>query len=416
MMKYKEQITLFLDKLRRMNINIQEEDLLPEKLWFIKEYRDLVNSLIKDDDLSKYNTKRSIINHFTSLLKDLSKPSGEEEIVKNLSELRERLSWKRPYTVFVPIKGLDISAYPFKLGEHMKIIEFNKSVLEKISGFRNSTVGNIQGFNNNSNNIFSLKNTLGEEVSSALEPVCLEVRIETGEAARAVELAVKSGNLMVNYFRYIDYLTYNWNEEALNVRLPGYGPSTEILQVLLLDDDIPNFWERDNLDKIHFKINPETISSMNSFGLDKFIYLLNSLLTSDLTEMHQAIIRALTSFGESRVDMDDVSRFLKLMQSLETLLTTFNQELHTLTLSEKMAFILGDNMSERIEMQNYFNILLDLRNEIIQHGSTALQLVNLYDLEYYTSGLIRKFLTEDPWFLLRDKNELYGKFNSIKYA
>lgn len=414
MINYKQQIINFMEVLASIESVNGPDSLTPENLWFIKEYRNLVNALIRDKKISKYLTKNYIINELMHLIKNLYNegkpwPSLDAQLIlldKNLLDIN------KTYIVLTPLMGFDIEQNSIPIGDNASIKKVSCDNLQELVDIKKSVVGNIRTSQKTDN----LKIVSEQIIKAAknLGEICLELHINAGEKDKAMELAMEASHMVISFIRYIEYLTYNWDQSCMSIRIPGYSPAVEAIKTFVVDDMGISLWEKNSPNKI--TLSDSMLKDMIKYGLDKFIYALSNFLSAEIDEMHYSILNSLIIFSESRIEVNDARRFLKLMLATETLINTTDQTFDVTTPSEKLAFILGKNSKERIELAKYFEILYKQRETIIREGTDNFHLVYLYDLEYYAAELLKTFLTEDKWFLVRSKHDLENKFNTIKYA
>src|SRR5690606_15087535 len=151
-------------------------------------------------------------------------------------------------------------------------------------------------------------------------------------------------------------------------------------------------------------------------GLERFGEMLNKYTLRELSDMETQILRSIAWFGESKIEHDNAARFLKLTLVLECLLNLSKYEPVTIALSERIAFILGETLEERLNIVDQVRRLYDIRSQIVHTGSSEVDEVDLLELEYIVSLLITLFLTNADYSSIKTKKELSSKIDKIKFS
>jgi hypothetical protein len=172
--------------------------------------------------------------------------------------------------------------------------------------------------------------------------------------------------------------------------------------------------KRDSLESL--EIDPPTLEDMYKLGLNSFGSIIDDYLELNLSELQHSILRSIIWFGESKVEVDDGARFIKLMLSIECLLNSNNTDPITATLRDRMAFILGKTIPERMNIAKKMTDLYAQRSRIVHHGNSKIKLIDLLNLENLVADVIVQFLTKDDLITKKTKQDLQQYFEELKYS
>lgn len=422
--KIKQQVTAIINNLNNSN-NINpfgngaylriEGVFVPKALKIVPEFAKLLHELTNDSQLTKTLSKRAVVFHIVSIIKNVYKKSaGQAEIVQYINDFKEYAENVKEYKVYVPLKGIKLEVDSLDINDFVKIIKLDANTIDKIVGTSKEVLVKYDCFAAILTNIDPLvvREAKIEDIKDCFTSAAVQVSVRASEFIKAKETALEVAKIIVCYLRLVDYLT--WDTENLNLRFPGYGVLEENLKVVIEDKTKTYIWD-DQYESEEFDVDKDMIDDLQEFGVRFFNLLLDVFIKSDLEEVQRAIIQALILFGESRVESNDSIRYLKLMLAVECLLNTSKADPVTVTLSERAAFILGSEKESRLRIFQSFKHLYSLRSDIVHHGFAYMNYENILDLEVYVSKLITKFLTDDLLFSVGTKIELSKVFDSMKF-
>ncbi|PJN50192.1 hypothetical protein PAEVO_52360 [Paenibacillus sp. GM2FR] len=363
---------------------------IPMEYWRAKSFKDTLNKFLKDVEIANNLSTTQIIITLNSMIKALLESEKvSQDAALHLEELKKKLENAREYIVYVPIKGVRMYIESYDFGIYTKIVSISEERPHEL-----------------------LRNGRYESLDY-LKPTALEFRIKSADNLKAMELAVEGSKYILHFLRLIDYLT--WDEESLGLGLPGFGTSTDELRVTALEGEMEFDWRLKEAAEEEFDIDPAFREDAKKYGVQKFSMFLDAFFNNSQTEIGKSVMRSLVWFGESRIDHDIASRFLKLMLAIECLLNTNDDAPITATLSERVAFVQGEKIDERLNLVKEMKRLYKIRSKITHHGSTEAGLEDLGVLEEVVSELIVIFLTNAKYDL-ENKAELNQMFERLKYS
>ncbi|RVT57417.1 HEPN domain-containing protein [Niallia taxi] len=387
------------------------EELPPEKrnrgtVYFngVSTTKEIFNNETYEKTLSKLldeKTGLSKVVSYTMIAGNLNKiinnnldtTNKSKQITDDIQKFSKYANNTQKHSVYIPIKGLDLfDTEEVYFSPNIKIHNLN---MKRIIDFL--TIG-----------------TFDDADVKYLSPTMLEVSTETADIEKSGEFAIEIGKYIVNFFRLADF--FGWNEENLAVRLPGFGGTRESMRAYIVKEDSNSttftYQQVKDLSENYELDDKEYI---NYIGYEKFGHLLQKNLDHNLGSMDKSILRALTWFGESKVEHDLGARFVKLTLAVETLLNSNDSDPITATLRDRTAFILGKEVSERIDISKEMSTLYKQRSGIVHHGKSDVDLKSLLKLESYTADLIRAFLTDKDYLGITDKTELHKQIEKLKF-
>ncbi|SFQ61993.1 hypothetical protein SAMN05421670_3014 [Psychrobacillus psychrotolerans] len=374
--------------------SIQYDGVYIPKVFFNNAtYQSTLEKLMKNEELSKLLSNAMIVGTFNKLIKNQLSNSSIPltEIVKEFDKLVENIII---YKVYVPLKGIELFSDNVNISEKVKIIKLDSQNINEYLPY----VGQDDDIN-------------------LLLPTALEVEISTADFEKAMEQSIDIGKYVVNFLRLVDY--NGWDEENLSVRLPGYGSIKEGLRVFTVDSEKRNgtlSMQTKNDDTEFLELDETTLEDMGRLGSNMFGKLIDKYLEFQLLDLEQSILRSIIWFGESKVEVDNVARFIKLMLSIECLFNTNNSDPITATLRDRMAFTLANTKEERMVIAKKMNDLYNLRSKIVHHGNSRIKLLDLLNLENLAADAIVQFLTNEKLLEIKTKKELQQYFEELKYT
>ncbi|ALC88896.1 hypothetical protein AM500_03085 [Bacillus sp. FJAT-18017] len=374
--------------------SIQYDGVYIPKVFFNNAtYQSTLEKLMKNEELSKLLSNTMIVGTFNKLIKKQLNNSSIPltETVKEFDKLLDNI---KTYKVYVPLKGIELFPDNLKISEKVKIIKLDNQNINEYLPYLDQ-----------------------DDDINLLLPTALELEISTADFEKAMELSIDIGKYVVNFLRLVDYNC--WDEENLSVRLPGYGSIKEGLRVYTVDSEKRNATlsvQNKNGDNEFLELDKTTLEDMDRLGSNMFGKLIDNYLEFQLLDLEQSILRSIIWFGESKVEVDNVARFIKLMLSIECLFNTNNSDPITATLRDRMAFTLANTKEERMDIAKKMNDLYSLRSKIVHHGNSRIKLLDLLNLENLAADAIVQFLTNEKLLEIKTKKELQQYFEELKYT
>jgi hypothetical protein len=366
---------------------------MPKKLWEISHFRSLIDGLSEDTTFQKYVSLSLVIGGLINLINKIKE--SDNPSVDALDACRQYLTSFETisdFVVYLPIKGLSIVSAEYSLSNQIRILNINTEIAKKLIPFSENE-----------------KHTIEQ-----LIPTAIEVKVRAHDFVKAMELAIEIGRMCIHFLRFVDY--YGWDEEDLSLRLPGYGSIREGLRPIAVSEGRTFSWLHREATEEAFEIDLPTVEDLNTYGARQFGELLAKKLSFNLNEMEQALFRSFIWFGESKWERDQAARFLKLMLAVECLVHSNTNDPITATLRERVAFILKDDLEERLKMVKDMNDLYNLRSKIVHHASSQVPFESVLNLEYIVVCLIEKFLIDETWARIETKAQLQEETDKRKFS
>ncbi|ULM98797.1 HEPN domain-containing protein [Peribacillus frigoritolerans] len=373
---------------RKVNDNMISSSLLKNN-----DFNKSLQKFSNDKDLNKSYSKFTIVMKFMNLLQDFFINEDRQMLNKNIEMIdleRERFI---EYKFYVPIRGIDSVEGAIEISKFVRIVNINKD---------------------NANQFMHV-----DELTDYYMPYSLEYTIQCVDHIKGMEIAIETSRIITNFLRFIDHHT--WNEENLEIHVPGYGFTLEALRVTAVKNQktkdqytINNLHKNENDEALI--IDEDFIQDLNDHGLDKFGKIIDGFIEERNDDLDKQILRGIVLFGDSKIETDDTMRLLKLMLVVECLLNAGKNEPVTATLSDNMAFILEENYENRELVSRRMRDIYQQRSEIVHNGLSTISPDILLELEQYVGMLLYKFLVEQKFSQLKTRNELKSTINKMKYS
>ncbi len=358
-----------------------------ERLFDVNSFVDGLNLFLKEKSLNEHLAKKTIVMRYMKIINQLLKSETPSYLVNELlNKLEQETSIKKEFKVYVPLRGLSL------VNNIKCIVNYNSQIICPDEILVNKLMPDIN--------------------TKESQPVFIEQIIRGSDFLKAMEIAVESSKLIVHFLRYVDY--HYWDEELLSLRLPGYGSLMEELRVIALPidkDKIESYnWQLKEAQDEDLEIDDDFIEDAKDVGLERFGEILDNYITNSLNDMESQVLRSIVWFGESKIEHDPAARFLKLTLVLECLLNLNKSEPIATYLSERVAFILGKTLDERLGMVEKVKHLYDIRSRIVHNGSLDVEETDLIEIESIVAQLLALFLTNSQYSSLKTKEGL-EKYN-----
>lgn len=368
---------------------------IPIKLLEIESVEKVIQGFLKDKCLKETLSKETIVLKVLFTLRQLWEEPEPKPLIKEfLEELEKHINSSKTYRTYVPIRGIYIEQAKYDITERVRIVRVTSE---------------------NYTEFFPPKGL----TEKYFMPYSIELVIDTPDYRRAMEISLEASKIITHFFRFIDY--FGFNQEDLELRIPGFGFDIEQLRVVTVsrgtDGKISDAVESKLEEKKEHPLEFDYIEEDGPYcGLQKFKELLNRLLTFNLGEWDNHLLRAITLFGESKIEHDDLIRFLKLMLVIECLLNTGSNDPVVSTLSDSMAFILKTTAEERIAFASSIKDLYGKRSKIVHTGSSDIDYTDLLELESHVAELLRILLIDEKYINIQSKSELKSLLDKMKYS
>jgi hypothetical protein len=420
-----KQYLLELNKcLKNEKINLNDNDTysyydgmqVSKKLWQLDAYRKLVSSIIEDDFINSRTSLKYMEHILMSIINriyDSENPS--ETVIEETTKFFQFLNELSDYEIFVPLRDISLEIEEIVFCKNVKVLKSDERLIHSIIVKPEKiTIGsqNPIPFGGRVKPI-SYRAGTDKEFYSCIGSAVIQVIVKACDPIKAVQIALNISRLVVCFLKYLDW--HIWDTENLSLRVPGYGLDNENLLVIVKNNDKVLVWD-ENYESEEYEIDALTQKYIVNLGGQRFGELLEKQLSGELNEIEQSVMQSLIIFGESRNEQNNNLRFLKLMLSIEYLLNTSSVEPIVSTICDRIAFMFGEHLDERICIAEDVKKQYNKRSRVVHHGKSEIGLQELDKLERYAIGIIHKFLCEDEWKSISNKKDLNKKFNEIKFS
>ena len=154
-----------------------------------------------------------------------------------------------------------------------------------------------------------------------------------------------------------------------------------------------------------------------SIGNDKLWELLR---TPSIDKMKKRIISGIEWIGKANSEINIKNRFLFYLISLESVFTFQEKTLISpsivSTLCEGVAFILGNDKEERLEIDRIIKKLYEIRSALSHGSDKSISEQELQLACFYSTNIIRAFLVVDELFAIKSPEDLNKYIKSKKYS
>ncbi|HKQ06407.1 MAG TPA: hypothetical protein VJ464_14830 [Blastocatellia bacterium] len=264
---------------------------------------------------------------------------------------------------------------------------FEASFREKISEYVNITsnsdeekAGIIQSINTNIVPLFSMA------------PTCAEVVVES-EASRSPELIDSEVDASLNLLRMYTHLLFARDTRPL-VGLRGSVVSAPrpcfLFTDVLKDDQEFSF----NIKKVGllvpYSLNNDRLEHLKTHCAFDILSAALAKPTHSQSQLEKIVITSIRWLGRGAVADDPPEKILTMSVALERLLTT-DAEKHTDIgdrLAKRLAFLLSDDLEQRLKISERMKDLYGLRSEVVHAGKTAISMRDIIDLEMLACNAI----------------------------
>ncbi|MCP8971293.1 HEPN domain-containing protein [Ectobacillus ponti] len=365
---------------------------VPKRLLELKPFTACMKAFLEEPALHRSLSQAAIVSNFLRILQEVHLAAAPDPaVMKLLALLQQTIDEKKEYTVYVPLKGMELQEEHFQVNGQISVVP-----------------------------VQAVSETVRAEFPEQRGSSCcfIEHRIMAADVRKAMEMAAESSKLLVHFLRFADYCV--GEEELLSLRLPGYGSLMEELRILAVPQsgeagEMYSLQVREANDE-ELEVDGRFMRDIQQVGMDRFGRILEEGVEGCLNDMEKQVLRSVSWFGESRMEHDRSVRFLKLMLVVECLLNTNKHEPVVATLSDRVALLLEKTLEKRVELVSRISTLYRVRSEIVHTGSSAVEEHVLFELEGIVHRLILLFLTNAEYAQLADKSELKKKIDSMKFS
>jgi len=135
-----------------------------------------------------------------------------------------------------------------------------------------------------------------------------------------------------------------------------------------------------------FVVAPQNVILMEKMGVFEVAKILTKR-KEEVTSFEEALLRSIHWFAHSLSQFEIENEVLSLVTSLETLLTSGDDNLLD-AVGYGIAYILGSNVAERQDIMDRYKEIYRQRSKTSHHGYRAVDEIDLIELRYIASKVI----------------------------
>lgn len=382
----------------------------------VKAEKSLIQELQKAELIRRYVSRRHLeieINEVVGQLLLVDEHDIEVRSEKALLELLGRLNRIPPkWTVIVPVSNLRIRVSRLNFGTVSFRIFTQKSLESYVVAIRQIVSRLARSTEDVERGIDSDREWLHKHF---LNETYAEVSVQALDKEKAREIAIGKVMLAISVLRLyacgLIYPDFRGARPYLNIKGLSYQDRIPIFSLQEQPPTLVSYLRRTGY-WFEMEIGDQQLRMMEDDGFK----VLSDILEkdqNDWTPFESSIISAVSLFGIGTNDENDVNAFINLVTALESLLLT-DREPKKLILSERVAFVLGEDYSDRLTMFNTMKDLYQKRSDIVHSGRLDVTRSELYLLAKITYRCIVRLLAKHAEF--RDIRGLISWVDSMKFS
>lgn len=326
-----------------------------------------------------------------------------ERLRLEIKELRRKLnSNPKKYEVFFPIRGLSDSSLPQKVGK----IEFRNFDDEQLSKFSNIILS-FSGDQPEQSQRIKMAESLREDKIFGNTVAVAEKKALDPYAARFS--AEKEISLTIDIINFFTSLTPNQNG---NIFLPGEFEFDKFSIPIISIENHPEFLYKYEVTGLNKNFSFEKLFELdneNKFNFRKVSSIL--AFEENKNEVENRLISSMRWAGKASTELKKEVAFLLYAISLESLILLDNEKDELIDrLSNRVALLIGNNLSNRKEIRSAMKELYDIRSKIVHSGSYQVTDIDLNTIRVYTQSCIYRILTKEPFISMKGKNDFSNWF------
>lgn len=136
-----------------------------------------------------------------------------------------------------------------------------------------------------------------------------------------------------------------------------------------------------------FNITQERLKQMEQMGI---FHVADIIAKETKTKFEETLLRGIHWFANALVQTDNYNKFLSLVISAEVFFSTKDVDRIGQTVSEGIAFFLGENKEKRKELKTKFNKFYQLRGKVAHGDQSSISDIEVNNLK----DIVKKFLSE----------------------
>ncbi|MHB8089348.1 MAG: hypothetical protein ACYDH2_13985, partial [Anaerolineaceae bacterium] len=328
--------------------------------------------------------------------------SVENRINKSIDDLRNSLKSKPiPYEVYYPIGGLADEGLPTQVG-NVRFCKFDEIELSRFT----SCLSKYDGSEDEKNKRVEMAKSIEKaEINNKLVGVVETKAIDTLAAkSKAIKEIILTLDV-INFFS--DLIPY----QSGHLFLPGDDERTRINVPIISKEEKQSIsfgWE------LVGPIMPLSLEKLNEFDRkNKLTFTkVSGLLSTQENDIEKKIISALQWAGKATIEKRKEEAFLLYAISLESLILIENEKADELgfRLRTRVAHLLGNNLENKKEISKAINDLYGIRSKIVHNGYYQVTDADLNEIRVYSKSCILRLLNDEPFTLMKSKDDLVGWF------
>jgi hypothetical protein len=352
-----------LQKLSEIFDKTMQSSRGPISIHHDKEFRSIVNHLLKEDGWREKFSEKFIINNLNDIIMRMVKDGDSSKAAVYLDEITQNLdSFSTEQVAYIPLFGFAKPTKEIKIGNIIiKCVEAAKAneLIEKVK----LAPDQIENINRH-----------------IKDHVCAEFHF-VAEPDRALELAEEETRRAIDLIRYAIPATCGISRRVM---VGLQGEVCRAWRYVPIDPKgAKSFAVRETVigPLFEFEFSPENIETMKELGIFEVSEILQK---EELSDFEEKLISSIHWFANSQTRTENSDKLLNLITCLEIFLSPGSGPIIQ-NVSEGVAMIIDDNAVDRKRTKDRISEIYSLRSSLSHHGKGEvlnLDLLELIEIDY----------------------------------
>ena len=334
-----------------------------------------------------------------------SEPTTEKPISEKIStevkELKKSLrKAQKCFSVHFQVMYIKDEKLPYKFGK-VEFCKFDETIAEKFT----SSLLDYKGDENQ----IKIRKELSKEYSddkilnhivAIVDKFAIDYQAARRSAEKELTLTIDIINFFNSLYPYTNGLLY----------LPGEFQSIKKFTPIITKEEHPVVSTSHTLTGLDVPFSFQTLityTEKNKINITR----VSEMLSKNTNDIEKGLIAAMHWAGKAVNNPRNEEAFLLYAISLESLvLLDHDKEELNDRLSTRVAFLIGNNKDNCVEIKNFVKELYSIRSSIVHSGSYRVTQIDLNTIRAYTTHCILRVLSEEPFVSMKDKKEFTDWF------
>ena len=264
--------------------------------------------------------------------------------------------------IILPLENIYIKRKPIVL-DNCKLFQMDADNLKYYTDLYDEILINTGGDEETKRNFRSRFYTNVKSDYGLMNKACFRIEVEA-QQEKAVEIAISYAEM---YIHVLTYCAINLSKTTQKFRISLAGQyKISRRETLILRKD-----------NTGISSSSEWIGRTEELTIDEYKFmemeqshfnpLIEIVQKHKRNEVQNILLRAIRDFYNAIVSYDIMSEFINYIMILENFLSPENRKNIKRTISERVAYLLKDDIDERKELETYIKMLYKIRSDIV-HG------------------------------------------------